>query len=170
MDNTEMAVKIAEHEQRIIGAEHRIKDLEETQKQINDLTISVKELAISVKNMTEEQKDQGSRLKTLEEKPAKMWDSVSSTVVTGILGAVVGAIAMAIINLIQGGIKMRDWKKWIKCAGIRAAKTFAQTAVSLITVGQMVTELEWLEILGISATSAIVSLLTSVAGLPEVDE
>lgn len=100
MDNTEMAVKIAEHEQRIIGAEHRIKDLEETQKQINDLTISVKELAISVKNMTEEQKDQGSRLKTLEEKPAKMWDSVSSTVVTGILGAVVGAIAMAIINLI----------------------------------------------------------------------
>lgn len=62
---------------------------------------------------------------------------------------------------------MRDWKKWIKCAGIRAAKTFAQTAVSLITVGQMVTELNWLEILGISATSAIVSLLTSVAGLPE---
>ena len=65
---------------------------------------------------------------------------------------------------------MRDWKKWFKCAGIRAIKTFAQTAVSLITVGQMVTELEWLEILGISATSAIVSLLTSVAGLPEVDE
>ena len=65
---------------------------------------------------------------------------------------------------------MRDWKKWFKCAGIRAIKTFAQTAVSLITVGQMVTELEWLEILGISATSAIVSLLTSVAGFPEVDE
>ncbi|MDO4803112.1 MAG: holin [Prevotellaceae bacterium] len=62
---------------------------------------------------------------------------------------------------------MRDWKKWIKCAGIRAAKTFAQTAVSLITVGQMVTELNWLEILGISATSAIVSILTSIAGLPE---
>ena len=62
---------------------------------------------------------------------------------------------------------MRDWKKWFKCAGIRAVKTFAQTAVSLITVGQMVTELDWLEILGISATSAIVSLLTSVAGLPE---
>lgn len=62
---------------------------------------------------------------------------------------------------------MRDWKKWFKCAGIRAAKTFAQTAVSLITVGQMVTELNWLEILGISATSAIVSILTSIAGLPE---
>jgi len=65
---------------------------------------------------------------------------------------------------------MRDWKKWFKCAGIRAIKTFAQTAVSLITVGQMVTELNWLEILGISATSAIVSILTSIAGLPEVDE
>lgn len=65
---------------------------------------------------------------------------------------------------------MRDWKKWFKCAGIRAVKTFAQTAVSLITVGQMVTELEWLEILGISATSAIVSMLTSIAGLPEEED
>lgn len=59
-------------------------------------------------------------------------------------------------------------KKWVENAMIRAVKTFAQTAVSLITVGQMVTDLNWLEILGISATSAIVSILTSVAGIPEV--
>lgn len=65
---------------------------------------------------------------------------------------------------------MRNWKSWFKCAGIRAIKTFAQTAVSLITVGQMVTELEWLEIIGISATSAIVSMLTSIAGLPEEED
>lgn len=58
-------------------------------------------------------------------------------------------------------------KKWIKWAGIRAVKTFCETAVSLITVGSMVTELNWTHILGISATSALISLLTCVADLPE---
>lgn len=61
-------------------------------------------------------------------------------------------------------------KKWAKAAGIRALKTFCQTAVSLITVGNMITEMDWLAIVSISATSAIVSILTSVAGLPEVEE
>lgn len=61
-----------------------------------------------------------------------------------------------------------DTAKWVKASLVRAVKTFAQTAVSLITVGNMITSLDWVEILGISATSAVVSLLTSVAGLPEV--
>lgn len=61
-------------------------------------------------------------------------------------------------------------KSWFKAAGIRSVKTFCQTAVSLITVGNMVTELDWTSIIGISATAALVSLLTSVAGLPEVEE
>ncbi len=60
-------------------------------------------------------------------------------------------------------------EKWLKAAGVRAVKTFAQTAVSLITVGNMVTDLDWASIIGISATSAIVSILTSVAGIPEVE-
>lgn len=59
---------------------------------------------------------------------------------------------------------------WCKCAGIRALKTFCQTAVSLITVGNLVTDLDWVSIIGISATSAIVSILTSIAGLPEVEK
>lgn len=62
-----------------------------------------------------------------------------------------------------------DTKKWLINAGIRAVKTFAQTAVSLITVGQMITDLNWIEIIGISATSAVVSILTSIAGIPEVE-
>ena len=61
-------------------------------------------------------------------------------------------------------------KDWLKASVIRAIKTFAQTAVSLITVGNMVTELNWASILGISVTSAIVSVLTSIAGIPEVAE
>lgn len=63
-----------------------------------------------------------------------------------------------------------DTRKWFINAGIRAVKTFAQTAVSLITVGNMITTLDWVEILSISATSAVVSLLTSIAGIPEVEE
>lgn len=61
-------------------------------------------------------------------------------------------------------------KKWIKAAGVRAVKTMAQTAVSLITVGNLITELDWVSIIGISATAGVVSMLTSVAGLPEVPE
>ena len=60
-------------------------------------------------------------------------------------------------------------KKWIKAAGIRAVKTMAQTAVSLITVGNLITELDWVSIIGISATAGVASMLTSVAGLPEVE-
>lgn len=62
-----------------------------------------------------------------------------------------------------------DTKKWFINTGIRALKTFCQTAVSLVTVGQMVTDLNWIEIIGVSATSAVVSILTSVAGIPEVN-
>lgn len=60
-------------------------------------------------------------------------------------------------------------KNWIKAAAVRAVKTMAQTAVSLITVGNLITELDWVSIIGISATAGVVSMLTSVAGLPEVE-
>ena len=63
-----------------------------------------------------------------------------------------------------------NFKAWLKAAGIRAVKTFAQTAVSLVTVGQAFIEVDWLTVLSISGTAAIVSLLTSVAGLPEVED
>ena len=59
--------------------------------------------------------------------------------------------------------------KWIKAAGVRAVKTMAQTAVSLITVGNLITELDWISIISISATAGVVSILTSIAGLPEVE-
>lgn len=61
-------------------------------------------------------------------------------------------------------------KKWFKAAGIRALKTFCQTAVSMLTVGQAMLEVEWLHIISVSAVAAIISFLTSVAGLPEVND
>ena len=60
--------------------------------------------------------------------------------------------------------------KWIKAAGIRAIKTFAQTALSLLTVGQALFEVDWISVLSVSLVASIISILTSVAGLPEIKE
>ena len=62
---------------------------------------------------------------------------------------------------------MRDWRDWLKKAGIRAIKTMAQTAVSLITVGNLITDMDWVYILSISATAGVASILTSIACIPE---
>lgn len=64
---------------------------------------------------------------------------------------------------------MNYWKNWIKAAGIRAIKTFAQAAISLITVGAALNEISWGYVASVSAVSAILSLLTSLAGIPEVE-
>ena len=61
-------------------------------------------------------------------------------------------------------------KKWIKAALIRAIKTFAQTGASLITVGAVLSEIDWIMIASASAVAFIYSILTSLAGLPEVKE
>jgi hypothetical protein len=60
--------------------------------------------------------------------------------------------------------------EWFKRAGIRAVKTMAQTAVSMVTIGLCVTEVDWVNIASVSLVAGIVSLLTSVAGIPEVGE
>ncbi len=58
--------------------------------------------------------------------------------------------------------------KWLKAAGIRAVKTFAQTAASLVTVGAVISEVNWTMVLSASAVAFIYSILTSLAGLPEI--
>lgn len=61
-------------------------------------------------------------------------------------------------------------KEWFKAAGIRALKTMAQTAISMITIGQAVLDVNWLNVLSVSVVAGVLSLLTSVAGLPEVED
>lgn len=61
-------------------------------------------------------------------------------------------------------------KKWIKCAGVRAVKTMAQTALSLISVGAVMSEIDWVVCGSASLVAGIYSVLTSIAGLPEVEE
>lgn len=59
-------------------------------------------------------------------------------------------------------------KTWLINAGIRAVKTFAQTMVSGITVGAAFSEVNWVYVLSCSGVAFILSILTSVAGIPEV--
>lgn len=63
----------------------------------------------------------------------------------------------------------RTTKVWFKAAGIRAIKTLAQTAAALIGVGATLGSVDWITVVSASVTAAILSLLTSVAGLPEVE-
>jgi len=67
-------------------------------------------------------------------------------------------------------IEMEKVKKWLKRAGIRAIKTMAQTAGALIGVGTLMSDINWLMVLSASVLSGILSLLTSIAGLPELEE
>ena len=61
-------------------------------------------------------------------------------------------------------------KTWLKAALIRAIKTVAQTAVSLIGVGSVMSDVNWIMVGSASLLAGILSILTSVAGLPEVKE
>ena len=61
-----------------------------------------------------------------------------------------------------------NFKSWLKAAGIRAIKTVAQTAASMIPLGVSIEEVGWLAVLGTAALAGVCSLLTSVAGIPEV--
>ena len=61
-------------------------------------------------------------------------------------------------------------KNWWKCAGVRAIKTICQTAIATIGTASLMEQVNWLMILSASLLSGILSLLTSIAGLPEVEK
>ena len=65
---------------------------------------------------------------------------------------------------------MKHWKNWLKAAGIRAVKTIAQTAVATIGTSAVLAEVNWMMVFSASMLAGILSLLTSVAGLPECEK
>nr|WP_289070773.1 holin [uncultured Blautia sp.] len=63
---------------------------------------------------------------------------------------------------------MKDWKKWAKAAGVRAIKTMAQTAVATIGTAAVLNDVNGIMVVSASVLAGVVSLLTSLAGLPEL--
>ena len=62
-----------------------------------------------------------------------------------------------------------NFKKWLKAAGVRAVKTVAQTAVATVGTSAVLSQVDWRFVVSASVLAGILSLLTSVAGLPEVE-
>lgn len=61
----------------------------------------------------------------------------------------------------------RDWKQWLKFAGTRALKTVAQSAIAVIGASATIGEVDWVMVASAAALAGVLSLLTSIAGLPE---
>ena len=76
-------------------------------------------------------------------------------------------IAEGFNNIKKGEVTMN--KKWLKAAGIRAVKTMAQTAVALIGTTLVISEVDWMTVASASVLAGLLSVLTSIAGLPEVE-
>ncbi len=67
-------------------------------------------------------------------------------------------------------MKKTNRKLWLKCAGVRAIKTVAQTAVATIGATVMVSDVNWVAVVSASVLAGLLSMLTSIGGLPEVTE
>ncbi|MDE6876018.1 MAG: hypothetical protein K2P87_16425 [Lachnospiraceae bacterium] len=66
-------------------------------------------------------------------------------------------------------MKRRDWIEWGKRAGIRALKTFAQSASAMVPAAVTIAQVDWKTVLGTAALAGVLSLLTSLGGLPELE-
>lgn len=67
-------------------------------------------------------------------------------------------------------MKNRNWKEWLKKAGIRAVKTMAQTAVAMLPAAATIGAVDWMTVVGTAALAGVASLLTSLKGLPELED
>ena len=105
MTDTEVAVKLENHDQQIKSLKHRMDEQEEQGKSLSSLALSVQKLALSLESMIEEQKNQGARLAKLEAEPAERWSSMTRTIFNTIVGAGAGAFATGVIYMMAQHIK-----------------------------------------------------------------
>lgn len=63
-----------------------------------------------------------------------------------------------------------DWKAWTKAASVRALKTLAQAILGGIAVGMALSDVDWKHLVSVAVVAAIISILTSLAGLPELEK
>ncbi len=105
MTDTEVAVKLENHDQQIKSLKHRMDEQEEQGKSLSSLALSVQKLALSMESMIEEQKNQGARLAKLEAEPAERWSSMTRTIFNTIVGSGAGAFATGVIYMMAQHIK-----------------------------------------------------------------
>ena len=105
MTDTEVAVKLENHDQQIKSLKHRMDEQEEQGKSLSSLALSVQKLALSMESMIEEQKNQGARLAKLEAEPAERWSSMTRTIFNTIVGGGAGAFATGVIYMMAQHIK-----------------------------------------------------------------
>ena len=96
----ELITKVAMHEVQIQKIEERVDRLEDSQVQINKIAISVKELAMSIKQLCENQKEQESRIHTLEGASAEKWNTLTKTIISCIASGIVGLVIGAIVKIL----------------------------------------------------------------------
>ena len=104
MTDTEVAVKLENHDQQIKSLKHRMDEQEEQGKSLSSLALSVQKLALSMESMIEE-KNQGARLAKLEAEPAERWSSMTRTIFNTMVGAMAGALATGVIYMMAQHIK-----------------------------------------------------------------
>lgn len=63
----------------------------------------------------------------------------------------------------------KHWTRWLRAAGIRAIKTVAQTTIAMMPAAVTITDVDWVAVAGTALLAGVMSMLTSLAGLPEVE-
>ena len=98
MTETEVAVKLENHEQQIRSLKHRMDEAEKRGKILQDLAMSTQKLAIGMDSMNEKQDNMNSRLEEIEKKPAQHWNSMTQTIITTLVSAMAGGLAVWIVQ------------------------------------------------------------------------
>ena len=167
MTNEDITIELTKHTEEIGSLKHRVNELEDLTDTIHKLALSVNELAVNMKNMIKEQETQGKRIETLEQMPVKRYDTITTVIITALVS---GIISYILANILQELVNMKDYKKWLKAAGVRAVKTAAQTFVATIGSAAIISAVDWKVVASASILAAVLSLATSLAGLPELED
>ena len=170
MNELELERRLCVVEDRSKSNSHRLRAVEEKQDAMTDLVQSVAAMAQKQVDMDADLKEIKADVKSINLKPAKRWDNVIDKALLAAVGALVAYIAVRLgLQYCEEESIMKNSKLWWKAALVRAAKTVAQTAVATIGTTAVMDQVNWLMVGSASLLAGMLSLLTSIGGLPEVE-
>ena len=165
----EYLTKLVEVEQRSKSNMKRLDEHDEQIKELSNVYVALTKVDDKVSNVENDVSEIKKDLKDIKEKPLKNWDNLKWVIVTRNCNSNSGFLFRK-IRFVGGLMRDMNTRKWLKCAGIRAIKTVAQTAVATIGTSVVMGDVNWIAVASASVLAGILSLLTSVAGLPEMEE